>query len=251
MSVISEVEEIYEELNSTFFNIKAEVLVAEIIENSSVSENEFIINNSGTFHRPFRRDIISVDNKTHFDKLILNLSRNGLYDYLPEGFFHQQQPTNKGDSPTELRQKQQLEEKNARKFFSPLENEFFHQRLSLETNERQILEDLSNLSDDFLKTFWKLDSDIPDVFLKKLTRILPYCHKIAGDFKLTKLVLEKLIGEKVTITKSFVAPKTKSISKNLNDTTLGANTLLNSDNSSIYNPTLNITIGPIKEEKIN
>ena len=67
-------ENIYAELIAAYENLKAEVLVAEIQENSSVTTDDFIIANKSTFSRPYRRDIISVDDLINMDKLTLNLS---------------------------------------------------------------------------------------------------------------------------------------------------------------------------------
>ena len=163
-------EIIFEELISVYENLKAEVLIAEIQENSDITIDGFVIANKSTFSRSYRRDIINVDNLLYDDLLTLNLSRNGLYDTLPEGLFHEQQVSGGAQSYTDRRKVVKEEEQDARLFFAPLESEFFYQRLQVERNERALLDDFYNLKDDFLMNFWKLDINIPKHYILKLIK---------------------------------------------------------------------------------
>jgi hypothetical protein len=172
------IKNIFEELTSIYQDVKAEILITEIQEKTNLLEDNFLINNKSTFSRSFRRDIISVKNDTDRDWLTLNLSRNGLYDHLPEGLFHSKK-SSKITSYAAFRKRQKKEEQDARLFFSPLENEFFYQKLKIEKNERELLYNFSNLKDDFLLDFWNLECDMPKEFALKLIKILPYSHKIA------------------------------------------------------------------------
>ena len=153
-------ENIFAELISVYENLKAEVLIAEIQENSDITVDDFVIANKSTFSRSYRRDIISVDNVLYDNMLTLNLSRNGLYDTLPEGLFHEHQVSKGAHSYTARREVVKKEEHDARLFFAPLESEFFYQRLNVECNERALLDDFYNLKDDFLINFWKVNSTL-------------------------------------------------------------------------------------------
>ena len=248
-------ENIYAELIAAYENLKAEVLVAEIQENSSVTTDDFIIANKSTFSRPYRRDIISVDDLINMDKLTLNLSRNGLYDTLPEGLFHVPKSNSNSSSYLAHRKIVKKEEEDARSFFSPLENEFFYQRLRIECNERELLDNFYNLNDDFLIDFWNIDNQIPEAYVLKLIKLLPHSNKISGDFELTRMCLEKILDEKVSFEKKFenTMHATHNEEKNLRKESLqlGVDSVLNGTNNAILSPVLEVTIGPVSEKNIN
>ena len=121
-----DLEAIYEELISVFHDIRAEVIVSEILESSEAELSDFTIHNSSNFKRPFRRDILDHKNSLSSINdytLNLNLTRNGIYDSLPEGVFHDSSSAAfKGLSYQKKREKQKNEEKEARKFFQPIED---------------------------------------------------------------------------------------------------------------------------------
>lgn len=248
-------EDIFAELISVYENLKAEIVIAEIQEKSEITVDDFVIANKSTFSRPFRRDIISVDNLLNENMLTLNLSRNGLYDTLPEGLFHTQTSTKDTTSYIARRKTLKQEEDDARSFFAPIENEFFYQRLAIECNERELLDNFYNLNDDFLIDFWNIGADIPEEYTLKLIKLLPHSYKIAGNFELTRLTLEKIIGEEVTFKKTYknkidseIHIEKKARQKELQ---LGVDTVLNSSKKEVYSPTLEVTIGPISEKNIN
>lgn len=250
-----ELEHIFEELIAVYENLKAEVIIAEIQDKSDLTSDDFFIANQSTFSRPYRRDIISVDKLLHDEMLTLNLSRNGLYDTLPEGLFHTQRKSKDTGSYTGYRKTLKNEEKDARSFFAPLENEFFHQRLGIEYNERQILDDFYNLNDEFLMNFWNVSPDIPENYTLKLIKLLPYCYKIAGDFELTRLCFEKILDERITFQRKFDTSVENEVDgfnkKSKNQLNLGLNSVLHSDFKEVASPVLEVTIGPISEKNIN
>ena len=246
-------ESIFTELIAVYENLKAEVLIAEIQENSEFQPNDFVISNRSAFSRPYRRDIINVDDQVNEDKLTLNLSRNGLYDTLPEGLFHV--PKSDSSSYIEHRKIVKEEEENARSFFSPLENEFFYQRLRIERNERELLDDFYNLNDDFLIDFWNIADQIPEDYVLKLIKLLPHSHKISGDFELTRMCLEKILDEKVTFKKKFENTMSVNDSEDKDprkeELQLGVDSVLNGNKNTVLSPTLKVIIGPVSEQNIN
>lgn len=244
------IKSIFEELTSVYQDLKAETLITEILEKTNLGEDNFLIKNASTFSRSFRRDIIDVKNDTSSDLLTLNLSRNGLYDHLPEGLFHSKK-SNKIVSYAAFRKKQKKEEQDARLFFAPLENEFFYQRLKIEKNERELLYNFSNLKDDFLLEFWNLECDMPKEFALKLIKILPYSHKIAGDYELTRLSLEKILGVNVKFKKKLRNTlKLEKNKKQQKEQQLGIDMVLNSLDKEVFYPYIEAEIGPINETKI-
>ncbi len=248
-----EIQDIYQELTTTYQNLKAEVFVTEILEKSSVNLTDIDVFNNSTFSRSYRRDVINFKLDSYSgntDKLQFNIARNGLYDTLPEGLFHEPVKAKSDISFTELHQKQKRQEKDARSFFSPLENEFFTQRVNIEKNERKLINEFANLKTDFLLKFWNLDPEIPSDYSIKLLQLLPYVHKISGEIELTALSLEKIIGEKVTIEKKY-----KTLDDNINDTSkehqLGVDLVLELKETVISYPCWEITIGPVDQKNID
>ena len=248
-------ENIFTELIAVYENLKAEVLIAEIQENSNIKVEDFVISNKSTFSRSYRRDIIDVDGIINNNKLTLNLSRNGLYDTLPEGLFHVQSENKGSESYSAQRKIVKQEEQDARLFFSPLENEFFNQRLRIECNERKLLDDFYNLNDNFLQNFWKVDLSLPDSYILELIKLLPHSHKIVGDFELTRLSLQKVLNEKVSFKKNYKRrPNAENGGHNTNGEIgyqLGVDTVLDGSTNELLNPILEVTIGPVLDNNIN
>ncbi len=248
------VQDIYQELVSTYKNLKAEVLGAEILDSGQIDIEDIDIFNKSTFSRSYRRDIIDfeIDNySSKTDRLRVNLARNGLYDILPEGLFHQQLKEYNALAFKEIRQKHKEEEKDARAFFAPLENEFFTQNLCIEQNERKLIDNFINLNNDFILELWGLDKTIPKVYSQKLLKLLPFAHKIAGNPDLTALALENIIKEKVVINKRLLPFETPDSIKETKDSkTLGVDFVLGMKSSSVLYPVFEIEVGPIKKNNM-
>jgi len=245
----NEIYDIHEELNNAFYDLKAEVLVSEIEEKTSVSEEDIVISNQSTFNRSYRRDVTDiklVHPKKHKDLLQFNLARNGIYDLLPEGVFHT--PTSDSSSYPSFRKQQKKEETDARLLFSPIENELFHQRVKIEKNEKTIEQNFTSLKDKFLLDFWKIDSSIPKKYASKLIRLLPYAHQISGNLELTFLGLEKILETNIRFKKTF---RTRTIKTNaFSDNRLGVDFVLHQEKLRIQQPLLVVTIMPNDKNEI-
>lgn len=239
----TELKSIFEELITTYHNLKAEIIVTEINKNRK-DKIDFLIENKSTFSRPYRRDILKVNKPEEADHFVLNLSRNGIYDSLPESFFHVEKLSDRKKSFSFKRQQYKEEEKNARLFFSPIENEFFNQRLNIEENERRLLNEFYNLEDEFLIKFWNINQDIPKEYQLKLIKLLPYSAVISGDLDLTKRSLEKIINQNVTFKMAYNSQSLETKSKT---NTLGVNFVTQSKNVNVLQPYLEVTIGPLKD----
>ncbi len=243
----NDLKSVFDELISVYQNIKAEVIVAEVQE-SSENEVDFLIKNKSSFSRSYRRDVINVEVLDELDLIALNLSRNGIYDSLPEGLFHSKKDSKKTLSYAAKRKKYKEEENDARSFFGPIENEFFNQRLNIEKNERVLLENFYSLKDDFLVDFWKINKEIPKAFILKLIKILPFSFKIAGDLELSRLCLQKILDENITFKKKF---DSKSSSEENEYNELGVNFITHSKETKVFHPYLEVEIGPVEEDRIN
>ncbi|WP_026449512.1 hypothetical protein [Aequorivita capsosiphonis] len=246
-------EDILEELKSVYADIRAEALVSEITENSPAEITDFTVQNLSTFKRPYRRDILNLKNSllsTTNYTLNLNLTRNGIYDSLPEGVFHDpSDPALKGMSYQKKRERQKNEEKEARKFFQPIENEVFNQFVTIEQEERALINRFSDIKNNFLLRFWQIDHTLPADFVMKLIKLLPYAHKISGDLELTALCLEQIIGEKVKFIKSM-EPYSLYVHKGDLKDKLGVDMVLGVEESTILCPQVEVCIGPISKKNV-
>ena len=185
-------------------DIRAEIYAANLIENSEettqkLGVDDFIIQPIGAFKRSYSRDVIKTKEKQFAKKqhkhVYIKINRDGLYDHLPEGIFHEHY-TGKGErtlkqSEANIKQKKK-EEQAARTFFLPFEQEFYRQRLIIELEERAFLKGFldKNLLKMFLE-YWGLstlkfsnDPDKNDLKAAALLNLLPYCSDIAGNLKI-------------------------------------------------------------------
>src|ERR1039457_2548459 len=140
---MNDLEQVVNSVNRLLNDIRAEAVAADIIE-KGMNPADIVIINDGSFRRNFSRDInygevINLDNGQQV--LGLHITRDGLYDSLPEGVFHEQsiEPLTSGHDMAKLSKSQKTEEKYARKFLLPFENEIFYHRIQLEIEEKNLL----------------------------------------------------------------------------------------------------------------
>lgn len=183
------------------FDLKAEAVVCDLLL-EGLGREDFVAVPAGGFRRRYSSDIAEIQRlnlENGQDILAMNLNRDGLYDTLPEGFFHQDAGKNLADTRRISRESMRLkaEEKAARRFFLPFENELFNQRVGLETEERRILESYSqNLFDGFPPEFWNIDPELDQKLVSGMVRYLHMAYRIAGNPGLTGKCLENILGEK-------------------------------------------------------
>jgi hypothetical protein len=196
--------EIEASINNLLYDIKAEAIIVDLIENN-LNPGDIVFIPDGSFKRKFKRDISHAEViKLENDQKVLgiHITRDGFYDVLPEGLFHNQvtEPLKTGREMAKESKKQKIEEKEARKFFLPFENEIFLQRILLEIEERKILNRFSeNLFDDIRPEFWNLDKNLPRKFISRMVLLLHFTHRISGNPELTAKSLETIIEEPVKI----------------------------------------------------
>ena len=197
-------------INSYPSDIKAEVLMADLIL-EGFTESDFLVFFDSLFKRGYSKDILKAEKAVNNDvqeKIAIYLSRDGLYDLLPEGLFHTSPETalTSGKGMAADSRKDSKIEKETRKFFQPFENEFFYQRVQLELKERSILEKLNDYSlDDFFLDFWKIDSSLPKELIIKLSAMLPFVKEIAGDFGMTASCLGAILEEEVAYNLHYIS----------------------------------------------
>lgn len=232
----SKAELINELENAAHFDFKGCVVAAELADHG-IPLDSFFFRNQSTFKRAVANDIEEVfwnnaDEDNSVDYLVFDLNREGIYDMLPEAVVHAQNRKRKGDEANyrlglELRQ----QERDARKFFSPLENEFHHRSLKLDLVERELLKNNNpRRNREFFNYFFEDSSMLNDQQLLVLLHILPLSHKIRGDISLIALTISRIIGYKVLVTQNW-AIKTFTLPANtapvLGAGKLGSDTVLN------------------------
>ncbi|HRH49210.1 MAG TPA: type VI secretion system baseplate subunit TssG [Panacibacter sp.] len=209
-------------------DFRAEVFVAELTNNGLPPDKVYFKTRS-LFKRSTSKDIEAVKldiSEDRDEQIVMELNREGLYDMIPEGFFHYKNTTRPDKSKETVLEEiriSRLEEGYARKFFGPFENEFFHSRLQLELKERSLLqkESISNNYELFEIIFG--ENNVPEnLQILALLHILPIIYKIRGDLEKTKYCISRFISYNIDLK----LINTKIVEKYItDDTRLGAASL--------------------------
>lgn len=252
------IELLQREINKSTCDAKAEPQLVMALE-KGLSFEDFMVSCDSLFFREYNKDIVFTEIKEDARKLSvlqLHLTRSGIYDHLPEGLFFQ--PTQSGAkniSAAEMAVDHRLnkqKEQEIRRFFMPFENDFFWQRVQLETEESRLLEGLkSGILNDYFMKFWGLSSSIPKQFIVPLILLLPYANKIAGDLSYTAQCLEELLQETVRVKKVTAAatgvPSYSLLA--LGKQQLGVDMVCGEQFIEDY-PMLEFTIGPLLRSQV-
>lgn len=189
-------------------DIRAEALAADFI-NQKVSADDIMINPMGLKERKFRKDIVSVradENPINREEIIMiNVSREGLYDGLPQGLFHKSDSASRSkggnvDLMIEESRRLKEEEEESRKFFRIFEKEFNRARIFIEFEERKsILGFSENFRSELFLQVWNDIDEIDSEYLPGLFNILPYMHSVVGNKKLTESCISSILKQEVAI----------------------------------------------------
>ncbi len=280
-------------------DVRLEVLLAELYLGGLDPRQEIMIYPQGLFARDYRPDVgvgtgptsVQVGPVHEFDGVapldnapdaptFLNIPvyRDGLYDYLPEGLFHQ---------PTEIDEREYAKEideqyrraQAARRFFRPIEQEFFLQGLLLELEERKYLINEENLRQNaqgaILRNIWGLPSDrlkrVPrekgtgwtttrapllDVRqLNNLLHLLPVAHRLVNHQPLIERLFALVLGVPVQL--RTIPPLLLLIELGPDDApspvALGQIEMGNFSLEGVYQdtmPALEIRLGPLNEAQL-
>lgn len=191
-------------------DLKAEVVLWALTE-AGMAMDDMVVQPVGTFRRAFSRDVRAIEKRespSGKSQWHVELNRDGLYDALPEGLFHQpttRKPNRTAEEIIEEINKQQAKEAAARRFFLPIEQEFYRQRVQLtQEGQRYHLTPGNALTNQALIDFW----EIPDFFDARQTfclfHLLPLAHRIAGDYALTAQYMGLLTGNNITLRTTYV-----------------------------------------------
>lgn len=236
-------------------DIRAEVIVNDLLEHKDIKENEYVIYKEGQFSRAYRFDVLDAQT-TDYDydstqMLKLNLSRDSVYDMLPEGISHASKNETPGkgvDSMIKEYYEQKKQQKAARLFFQPFENEMFHYGVETERFESHFLFEFNNgKAPDMFYDFWDIDRSFPTLLVSKFIRLLPFSYKIVGNIQQACHILSVLLEEDVNVSdREYQEYSDESQGVLLGETRLGLDSIAGTQYDD-YSRHLDIKIGPLRK----
>lgn len=242
-------------INKMPFDIRAEVLLAEMLLDNVHAEEIEIATNS-VFARNVHHDIEKVEEieypTTKKRRLRFVLNRDGLYDLLPEDLFHQPADPNSSQDIHKMMQEvkeQQAREKGARKFFLPYEQEFFRLRVKLEMEERKFMfANSGKVETDVLSRIWNFPEILDEEQKMKLGLLMPVMHRLVGNNDICSFIATDITGDEVAITETNKSHSGFSSAPVMGEALLGDDFILGGEYQSLE-PCNNwkITIGDIKQ----
>lgn len=235
-------------------NVKAEIIVAALLK-AGVSLAELQLENAGTFSRPYRKDVLDascVEMSDHSHAIKIKISRNGVYDLVPEAISHAQQ-IDEGASRdvkflTDSYKQRKKEETAARKFFSPFEQEFLFHGVKLEQEEEELLTNPAAVFFRFLSEFWGISGELNAHYQEVLIRILPFIHSISGNLDRIKDCLQTLLEVPVAYSLDHRTQDVKLEHNKLGRGKLGMDFTLGSCVHAI--PYVTFIVGPVAQSKL-
>jgi hypothetical protein len=238
-------------------DIRAEAMLAVLLEKGTIDLDHIVVQTKGVFKRPFSKDVLGVElrgkKSGNKETLYIDISREGLYDMLPEGLFHQTVTKTfktTQDSVEEFRQHRR-EEKEARNFFLPLEQEFYRLRMLLELEERKALFAFTDPSHQGLFTrFWGKQPVLNQQQSAIFFFLLPLFYHIVGNLPLTALCFEAILGQPVSLKWVDPLPQTAGdYLVPLGKLNLGVNFVLGNTWSDEF-PALVVSVGPLRKKAL-
>lgn len=240
-------------------DVRAEVIGAALVENG-IKIDDVVIKPVGISQRNVRKDVLEIYNKDggsdNGEYLFFDVSREGLYDTVPQGVFHQPKITGKKRTTDDLIEEMKLfkkQEEAARLFFLALEKEYGRVRLSEELEERKsILGFSEHYKFDLYLKIWPELKKIDQKYLTLLFQILPESYKIAGNYELVSKLLEIVCNKPVDIktVENLRINTGNTINNNLGECLLGLDFILGNHYID-FDPYLEINIREIKRNELN
>lgn len=206
-------KDIAKEFKSINADYKAEVLAAEIESNPGI-QAEVYFKSVSTFRRSVSRDVEALEweEDAQQDRLLFLVNREGIYDMIPQSLTHYTPGNANRDHEAyiELIKQQRQQEAQARKFFMPIEGEFYQQRLKLETLEREFdSRKHAARNRELFETLFGDSRIFEDIQVLTLLYLLPMASKIRGDIRLIAYCLSRVLRYEVTVEKRWEADGTQ------------------------------------------
>lgn len=238
-------------------DFKAEVTAAEIIE-LGTSPDRILILLLGILKRAHQKDIVSIEEEVlkhdHKEYVVIKSPREGLYDMLPEGLFHQ--PSAHKSALTEKEiikviKKRKEEEQQARTFFLPFEATINYLRMEMALYEGHLdkrihYNHLLQIFSEHWEIFEYLDNRQSDIFL----HLIPILHDLRDEHAAIETVLEMLLNLPVRLIFQNQLPQQRErpITSMLGDSCLGIDLTTGNQQLDEGLDEIIIKIGPVTNE---
>jgi len=231
----------------TSFDLRAELLFEAILTNK-IDDLDILLKPNGVFYRKFSKDTMNISTDPNdSDILNIDISRDGFYDILPESITHNYRNQDQRYDASHEFKIRKREEKEARHFYNPLENELFRFRHQIEKYESDFFSKIStNGIADIIRMILGIPDSIPDILTVKMFYALMKQKGNAGqNISDVAVVLEKILGENVSFTsKNIQLENGHDVVENSGEMIMGITTTLES-NEEIFLKKYNFTIGPL------
>jgi type VI secretion system protein ImpH len=197
----------YHNPNHIDTDFKAVTIAAELIEQGKVSADQLVILPVGPQQQAYAKEIKEVTSyqSAYRNRTItgIYINREGLYDMLPEGLFHEPPASsvllNEEGMIKDIAQRRE-EEKQARQFFAPMEAELYHLRTIVEMYENRL--DKKSEYDDLINIFlkeWKEFSCFTKEQMVVLLQVLPMVHEQRNNLPFIAEVFKMLFNANINV----------------------------------------------------
>lgn len=255
---ITDLESVDKQANTIDSDYKSELVAANLVE-QGYDLDRIVITREGAARRGFAKDIeniqIQFSQYDLLDYLYINANKEGIYDILPEGLFHQSTHTKKNKDKEDVLDDIKLHRQKeffARMFFRPLEIEV--DRMLVEANLFETRYDKKISNPDFVNVFiqyWpilKLLKRKQAIFFMHAVSVL---HTIRNRYHEIEISISSILDVPVTITEVKMPAKeaNRYFESKIGDTYLGTDWVLGKCfDDGKYD--LHITIGPISAKEM-
>lgn len=238
-------------------DFRAEITAAEMIE-LGLPPDRVVVLQTGAQKRSLRKDVQSIEEESsaydHGEYVVIKTPKEGFYDMLPEGLFHQppaQRPSATVAEIAKAIKRRKEEEQQARRFFIPFEAAINHLRTGMAYYEARL--DKRNQYDDLVNLFageWTffdhLDARQAALFLY----LLPILHDIRDNHPATEAVLEMMLNlpVKVRLRSQLPVRPAEPILSTMGDSVLGVNLTTGNRLFDEGVDEILISIGPVSGE---
>ncbi|RYZ27546.1 MAG: hypothetical protein EOO10_12370 [Chitinophagaceae bacterium] len=187
-------------------DFKAEVTAAEMLE-LGIPPDRILILMLGAMKRSFRKDVLSIEEESssydHAEFIVIHTPKEGFYDMLPEGLFHQPSGHKNAHTAKEIIkiiEKRKEEEQQARRFFVPFEAAINHLRMQLAFYENRLdkrtqYDELVTIFAPYWDIFQYLDARQANLFL----HLIPILYDIRDNHPVVEAVLEMMLQVPVLV----------------------------------------------------
>lgn len=238
-------------------DFRAEVTAAEMLE-LGVSPDRLVVMMLGAQKRSLRRDVQSIEEEAsaydHGEYIVIKTPREGLYDMLPEGLFHQPSAHEPSATVKEIGRaikRRKEEEQAARRFFLPFEAAINHQRTETafyeaRLDKRSQYDELVGIFAPHWEIFDLLDAQQANLFL----HLLPVLHDIRDNHPVAETVLEMILRLPVRLRLRSQQPfrPAEPILSVMGDSVLGVNLTTGNEVYDDGANEIHLRIGPLSGE---